>query len=107
MRQPRIDWQGQKLFFHDTDGGVWRVYDCAVSDDRSRAIPLSDPRAAHRAFVDQNGTRRIFPFAGAGSRAISPQVLERQLRAAEGVRQVSARDATLDLPTDDRASSIR
>ena len=104
MRQPRIDWQGQKLYFHDAEGGVWRVYDCAVADDRSRAVPLSDPRAAHRAFVDRQGARRIFPFAGAGSRAISPLVLERQLRASDGADRVRDDDATLPAAPEDRAS---
>ena len=84
MRQPRIDWQGQKLYFHDSEGEVWRVYDCAVYDDRSRAVPLSDPRAVHRAFVSRDGTRRILAFEPGNARAITPPLLERQLRAAQG-----------------------
>lgn len=83
MEQPRIDWQGQKLYFHDARGVVWRVYDCTYEACRSRAVPLSDPRAVHRAFVSRDGTRRILRFDQASARAISPRVLEEQLRASE------------------------
>src|SRR5689334_18306231 len=83
MGEPRIDWQGQKLYFHDAAGGVWRVYDCTFVAHRSRAVPLSDPRAVHRAFVRDDGTRRILRFEGGSARAISARVLERQLAAAE------------------------
>ena len=83
MGQPRIDWQDQKLYFHDAQGVVWRVYDCISAAQRSRAVPLSDPRAVHRAFVSRDGTRRILRFDGASARSISPRVLEQQLRAAE------------------------
>lgn len=119
MRQPRLDWQGQKLYFHDAAGGAWRVYDCAVADERSRAVPLSDPRAVHRAFVNRDGTRRIFQFTRAGSRAISPQVLERQLAASETVVRepevvqepevlrppIPADRAKLPTPRDDRSAA--
>lgn len=83
MSEPRIDWQGQKLYFHDAQGGVWRVYDCLFVAHRSRAVPLSDPRAVHRAFVSRDGRRRILRFAQGSARAISPRVLEQQLRASE------------------------
>jgi hypothetical protein len=83
MGEPRIDWQGQKLYFHDAAGGVWRVYDCTYVAHRSRAVPLSDPRAVHRAFVRDDGLRRILHFDGGSARAISARVLERQLAAAE------------------------
>ena len=83
MGEPRIDWQGQKLYFHDARGVVWRVYDCTHSAHRSRAVPLSDPRAVHRAFVSRDGTRRILRFDQASARSISPRVLEEQLRASE------------------------
>lgn len=83
MAEPRIDWQGQKLYLNDTDGSVWRVYDCAIVGHRSRAVPLSDPRAVHRAFVSRDGTRRILHFAKATSRAINPTLLMQQLRASE------------------------
>lgn len=83
MGKPRIDWQGQKLYFHDAAGGVWRVYDCTYVAHRSRAVPLSDPRAVLRAFVRDDGTRRILQFEGGSARAISAPVLARQLEAAE------------------------
>ena len=83
MEQPRIDWQGQKLYFHDARGVVWRVYDCTYAAHRSRAVPLSDPRAVHRAFVSRDGTRRILRFDRTSARSISPRVLEEQLRASE------------------------
>lgn len=83
MAEPRIDWQGQKLYFCDADGTMWRVYDCAVMGLRSRAVPLSDPRAVHRAFVSRDGTRRILHFGKATSRAINPTLLLQQLRASE------------------------
>jgi hypothetical protein len=83
MGKPRIDWQGQKLYFHDAAGGVWRVYDCLFVAHRSRAVPLSDPRAVLRTFVRDDGTRRILRFDGASARAISALVLARQLEAAE------------------------
>jgi hypothetical protein len=85
MGEPRINWQGQKLYLHDTGGGVWRVYDCIFEDRRSRAVPLSDPRAVHRAFVNRDGTRRILRFGDATSRAITPGLLERQLGTSEPV----------------------
>jgi hypothetical protein len=83
MAEPRIHWQGQKLYFHDAAGGVWRVYDCTYVAHRSRAVPLSDPRAVHRSFVRGDGTRRILRFDGASARAISARVLARQLAASE------------------------
>ena len=83
MGEPRIDWQGQKLYFHDADGVVWRVYDCMVVEHRSRAVPLSDPRAVQRAFVSHEGARRVLRFGGATPRAISPALLANQLRASE------------------------
>lgn len=82
MSEPRIDWQGQKLYFHDARGGVWRVYDCTHAAQRSRAVPLSDPRAVHRAFVNRDGTRRILHFDRASARSISPRVLAAQLDAS-------------------------
>lgn len=96
MSEPRIDWQGQKLYFHDARGGVWRVYDCTLVAHRSRAVPLSDPRAVHRAFVGRDGTRRILRFDRGSARSISPRVLAAQLDASERAaaeRDVSAVDA--------------
>ena len=83
MSEPRIDWQGQKLYFHDGQGGVWRVYDCTYAEHRSRAVPLSDPRAVHRAFVRRDGLRRVLRFDARSARSISPRVLEQQLRSSE------------------------
>lgn len=80
MTQPRIDWQDQKLYFHDAQGVVWRVYDCMLIARRPRAIPLSDPRAVHRAFVSRHGERRILEFDRTSARAISPRTLEQQLK---------------------------
>ena len=104
MTQPRINWQGDKLYFHDAEGGVWRVYDCIEHSQRSRAIPLSDPRAMQREFVDRDGRRRVLRFAADTPRAISPRRLDEQLRAslaAEPATDVTAPAA--DSP-DHRAS---
>ena len=92
MSEPRIDWQGQKLYFHDAQGGVWRVYDCTCVAHRSRAVPLSDPRAVERAFVGRDGTRRVLRFERGSARSISPRVLEQQLRASE--RAATERDTS-------------
>lgn len=83
MAEPRIDWQGQKLYFCDAEGTMWRVYDCAIMGHRARAVPLSDPRAVYRAFVSRDGTRRILYFGKATSRAINPTLLLQQLGASE------------------------
>lgn len=96
MAEPRIDWQGQKLYFCDSDGTMWRVYDCAVMGHRSRAVPLSDPRAVYRAFVNRDGTRRILHFGKSTSRAINPTLLLQQLDAstlAPGERAIPEPDA--------------
>ena len=85
MVKSRIDWQGDKLYFHDDAGGVWRVYDCIPRGERSRAVPLSDPRARQREFVRRDGTRRVLPFAADTPRAISPGKLAEQLRTSTPV----------------------
>ena len=95
MGEPRIDWQGQKLYFHDAQGGVWRVYDCTLVAHRSRAVPLSDPRAVHREFVGRDGEHRILRFERGSARSISPRVLAAQLDASEHA------PAERDLPTVD------
>ena len=82
MTEPRINWQGEKLYFHDAEGGVWRVYDCIFVGPRARAVPLSDPRAVHREFVNRDGTRRVLRFAADTPRSISPRRLGEQLRAS-------------------------
>ena len=105
MTQPRINWQGDKLYFHDAEGGVWRVYDCIEVSQRSRAIPLSDPRAMQREFVNRDGSRRVLRFAADTPRSISPKRLDEQLRAALDAAPASdATSTSLDTP-DRRASN--
>ena len=82
MSEPRINWQGEKLYLHDADTGVWRVYDCILVGGRVRAVPLSDPRALHREFVNRDGTRRVLQFRADTPRSISPRRLGEQLAAA-------------------------
>ena len=94
MTEPRINWQGDKLYFHDADGGVWRVYDCIEFAHRSRAVPLSDPRAQQREFVSRDGARRVLRFMADTPRSISPRRLDEQLRAAV------AAPASSDVPSD-------
>ena len=94
MTEPRINWQGDKLYFHDADGGVWRVYDCILVGSRVRAVPLSDPRAVHREFLGRDGkTRRVLRFAADTPRAISPRRLDEQWRAAEPAESTESVDA--------------
>ena len=90
MTEPRINWQGDKLYFHDADGGVWRVYDCILVGTRVRAVPLSDPRAVHREFLGRDGKRRVLRFAADTPRAISPRRLDEQWRAAEPAESVDS-----------------
>ena len=85
MTKPRIDWQGDKLYFHDAAGGAWRVYDCILVGERSRAVPLSDPRALQREFVGRDGQRLALPFMADTPRSISPQRLAEQLKSATPV----------------------
>lgn len=103
MSEPRINWQGEKLYLHDADAGVWRVYDCILVSGRVRAVPLSDPRALHREFVHRDGTRRILQFRADTPRSISPRRLGEQLAAATPAPKeapgasASAADGTLGL----------
>lgn len=90
MTEPRINWQGDKLYFHDADGGVWRVYDCILVGARVRAVPLSDPRAVHREFLGREGQRRVLRFSADTPRSISPRRLDEQWRAAAEVAASSA-----------------
>ena len=75
------------------------MYDCTLVSHRSRAVPLSDPRAVHREFVGRDGEHRILRFERGSARSISPRVLEQQLRASE--RSAVEREPTpVDTPVD-------
>jgi len=68
------------LYFVDPDGERWRVHDAHFTGGRPHRVPLGDPRANTRYFVNAQGERRAYTFPRQASRALTVDKLGEQFR---------------------------
>jgi len=87
MHHPRIDSDGGKVYFIDTDTTPWRVYDVGFGPPHAkpfkrRVYELGSSRATDRVFVPKDGDRRSYHFARGDSRDLTAETLATQLAGA-------------------------
>ena len=83
----RIDDDGERVYFTDSEGARWRVYDVAFGPPlcqpfRRRAFRPPDARAAYRYFVRADGLERCHRFTAGEPRHLTAELLSEQLDAA-------------------------
>ena len=83
----RIDEDGDRVYFTDSDGARWRVYDVAFGPPlcpplRRRAFRPPDARANYRYFVRHDGLERCHRFADGEPRELTAELVAEQLAAA-------------------------
>ena len=85
---PRVEERGEGVYVVDAQGAVWRVYDVCSGPPhcergKRRGLRPPEPRANYRFFVTADGTERCVKLEA--ERAITPEVLARQLAESEYV----------------------
>ena len=82
-KTPRV-----QVRFVAESGEVWTVWDTTYSKFKHHRRPHCDPDAKARVFVNAAGVRRSYTFGRGESRVLTPEALERQLRAAEHIGEM-------------------
>ena len=83
----RIDDDGERVYFTDSEGARWRVYDVAFGPPlcqpfRRRAFRPPDARATYRYFVTQDGLERCHRFTDGEPRELTTELVSAQLAGA-------------------------
>ena len=85
---PRVEERGEGVYVVDAQGAVWRVYDVCFGPPhcepgKRKRLEPPDTRANYRWFVAADGTEQCVKLTA--ERAITPEVLARQLAGSEYV----------------------
>ena len=91
---PVLERAGDRAYFTDRDGVRWRIYDVGfgpphAARGRWRSYPLTSASATYRRFVSADRLERCYAFGKDELRALSTEVLARQLAGAEYLPRTS------------------
>lgn len=71
-----------RLYFDAPDGTVYRVHDVRFADGKIKRLPIGNPSANYRVFLDESGAHRLHQFKRGDEHGVREDLLARQLQTA-------------------------